>query len=1135
MTRILHFLVVPIILGTAFFSAAQDKPELVVTTGHIAVVNCVAFDPTGEYILTGSEDRTLKLWSISLQQEYRTLYGHTAGVAKVIFSPDGKLIGSTDGVEVIVWKHPGGEIVNRFKSTGLCRNLAFSADSKCIITEGEEDDQVVMIDILTKELKNTFKGLDADIFIGSSSGERLFSSIHAEENEGGNDIAVTDVKTGNRILSLKQEGRPLCMTSSANGKLFAEYFNSPKKQVWVWDVDKGTVKIRIDLPATTDLTGIVFNVEGTRIFTASRDTKARVYDLSSGKMEKEITSFIDYTQVAKQKGAYKLGTGMLGIDVSRDGKTIVGAEQYMQLSLDAMGRNCNSAVLWDVASGKQSGELGGMMRFTSRLWACKDQPILVSANYNPIYGIKFWNLKDGSVQENIQAMGISAASAGADTLLVWQGASAKTIVLTVPENEVLFSWTSVVVWGNGISADGSMIAIGSNDYSNPANVKWFMNIFDVKTKKMVKTISVDVRDVGEHIYFTGDKKYVIVNRGDKTITWEIASAKVVNTLQTEAYDQLVKFLPWSNSMLFSRVNEDEFQKNESKLEEINCITGKVISTFTPEGIKGHITHADYSSDGKYMALAVGGPFYGTEYIVALLDRQTKKVLHKFTGHFADVLQVCFSPDGKSLYSASQDGTIKLWNIESEKETGTLIGMLDLDYIIFTPDNYYKSSKGNYDGICFRLNNKLYTFEQFDMQYNRPDLVMASLGAPKSLTMMYKLAWTKRIKRAGFTEEMLNGTLELPELELPDKKTYTTSTTGPKMKVKIRANDKNYNLDRVQVYVNEVPVFGMNGFSLKDKKTKLFDQEMEFELCAGKNLVQVFAVNEKGLESLKESFEIDCKKPVIKPDLYILAVGVARYQDKNYNLKYSSKDMNDFVNMMQTSGNYGKVIVKKLSDSSATKENIIASGKIFTDAKVDDHVIIYFSCHGLLDDKMDYYLATTDVKFEDPSVKGMPYDEIEKMLDLCRSRNRLILIDACHSGEVDKSDMEITNEKNPMVVMTKGGGVNIKPKTGLKNSFAYMQALFSDVAKGSGAVVISAAAGAEFALESNEWNNGVFTYCIMNGFKSGEADTDNDKVISISELKNYVITHVSELTHGAQVPTVRKENSYNDFQVYKKVQ
>jgi hypothetical protein len=643
---------------------------------------------------------------------------------------------------------------------------------------------------------------------------------------------------------------------------------------------------------------------------------------------------------------------------------------------------------------------------------------------------------------------------------------------------------------------------------------------------------------GFHMFANNKKHLIFYDHARGFDTWDIATGKKVITVKIAGKGDMHKVLcqvPGKTSVLVSVLDStgDHFD-NHSSIVEYDYLTGKIQSSFRPQ-FRGYALSGDFSDDGSRLVIGTGGLYDSTEFIVMVVDWKSKNLSCRLEGMYSAVNHVYFGHDNKTVYSAGDDGMIRSWNLEDCKQTGTFIGMNDLDYIIFTPDNYYKSSKGNYGGVCFRLNGKLYTFEQFDMQYNRPDLVMAQLGAPKSLTMMYKLAWTKRIKRAGFTEEMLSGKLDLPELELPDKIRYSTSTTDPKLKVKFKTSDKTYHLDRVNVYVNEVPVYGLNGISLKDRKVKNYEQEVELELCNGKNLVQVFSVNEKGLESLKESFEIECKKPVSKPDLYILAVGVSRYADKNYNLKYATKDMNDFVNMMQGSGNYGKVIVKKIADSLATKENIILNGKLFTEARVDDHVIIYFSCHGLLDEKLDYYLATTDVAFDNPAGKGMPYEEIEKMLDPCRSRNRLVLIDACHSGEVDKNDLVITNEKNPTVTMTKSGGVNVKPKTGLKNSFSYMQALFSDVSKGSGAVVISAAAGAEFALESNEWNNGVFTYCIMKGFRSGDADTDKDNVISISEMKNYVITHVSDLTRGAQVPTVRKENSYNDFPVYKKGQ
>ena len=190
--------------------------------------------------------------------------------------------------------------------------------------------------------------------------------------------------------------------------------------------------------------------------------------------------------------------------------------------------------------------------------------------------------------------------------------------------------------------------------------------------------------------------------------------------------------------------------------------------------------------------------------------------------------------------------------------------------------------------------------------------------------------------------------------------------------------------------------------------------------------------------------------------------------------------------------------------------------------------------------MDYYLATTDVDFADPSKRGLPYEAIERMLDKVPARKRLIMIDACHSGELDKAEVEtvkapevVQKKDKKITIAFKGGRTFVKPKAGLNNSFDYMKALFNDISNSSGATVISAAAGYEFALESKEWNNGVFTYSVLNGIRSEAADFNNDGRISISELKNYVISQVAELTDGKQVPTTRRENQSVEVVIYEK--
>src|SRR5262245_9894139 len=74
-----------------------DYNNLLMTYRHGASVRDVAFSPDGKFVLTGSSDRTARLWRSDSGQLISTLR-HKAGVSSVAFSPDGKFIvtGSAD-------------------------------------------------------------------------------------------------------------------------------------------------------------------------------------------------------------------------------------------------------------------------------------------------------------------------------------------------------------------------------------------------------------------------------------------------------------------------------------------------------------------------------------------------------------------------------------------------------------------------------------------------------------------------------------------------------------------------------------------------------------------------------------------------------------------------------------------------------------------------------------------------------------------------------------------------------------------------------------------------------------------------------------------------------------------------------
>lgn len=508
----------------------------------------------------------------------------------------------------------------------------------------------------------------------------------------------------------------------------------------------------------------------------------------------------------------------------------------------------------------------------------------------------------------------------------------------------------------------------------------------------------------------------------------------------------------------------------------------------------------------------------------------QKISEKKQFHYVYHNLVSFTDkrDGKNLifFWNAKQSPYKRWVNLNMKPSGA--------YILYTPDNYYMVSKSLHNQVFFEKDLNTYPLEQFDLKYNRPDIILDRLGyADSSLIAAYHQAYLKRLKKMGFTEEMLEDDFQLPEIKIENLDQIPLENEDGSININLEMHDSKYKLDRINVWVNDVAVYGTEGVSLRDKNIQDFKTSLEVKLAKGNNKVQVSVLNQVGAESYKETFEIECKSGKAQPDLYLITIGESEFIQTDFNLTYASKDAIDIATLLKRSKVYGVVYSKTLTNELVTKENIIALKAFLKQADINDHVMVFFAGHGVLSSDLDYYLATYDMDFNAPEKRGLAYEDLESLLDGIVPLKKTLIIDACHSGEIDKDEMELAVVTNTTQgdVQFRAVGKTVKSKLGSQNTMELTKSLFADFRKGTGATVISSAGGMEFAMESDEWKNGLFTFSLLKGIETGEADLDKNGEIWLSELQQYISTTVLKLSKGKQQPTSRIENQTVDFRVW----
>lgn len=1098
----------------------QNSPKFTINASHQSYINSVAFSPDGKVIVSTSADYSVKFWETKTGRLLKTL-NFDFEVRDAKFSPNGKYVAICGASpRVFVYDVNSGEIyatlqaknekeVNSIFWSNNSQNLFSAGDDKVVkrwnINDGKINqfyvghlDEITQIAVSDDERFLSSASSDKTVKIWDATSLKLLHtvSIHATSLTFSYDskylivgswdgtIKILDVSSAKIINVFKDEFAVRSVALNPVSPIVASVSEGSSiryADIKLWDFVEGSELFTMSA-FDVSVKSICFSSDGKYLVWGGDLTGIKVLDIKS----KKIITYIDQPFYPISCFSY-----------TQDGKKLALAIGY-------------AIHLWDVEFGTRLATLTGHRA-----------PVL-ALNFSP----------DGEVL--VSASGSDAGNEDEKDIVFWDMNTFKEIKRWKNIKQYFIkdenNFSSVV-----FSPDGRLLVLASDGD--------LLMIRDVRTDEKVFSQKWGLGE--KYLTFSPDGKYLAVACGSEVKVLDVGSKNVVfnltghtNSINTLAFSPDGKFLASG-----SGCTAHYFLGKDFLIKIWDMKTGTLVRT-----LKGHdeyVKALSFSLDGRWLVSGSGfsrGKDAGRPYnSLKIWNVATGNEIWSTVGHEKDIIGVRFHPSKELFVTVSKDGTAKIWNFTKRTLVAVLVN--DNRYankgVIYTPDNFYTGTKESMYLVHNVLNRKAYSFDQFDLQYNRPDIVLERLGlASPEVIQAYRKAYEKRLRKMGFNPANFEKEFRFnaPEVKLKSEDRIFVESSEPNYTLTFTAEDKLFNLERYFVTVNGVPLYGLQGkkFETVGKKA---EQTVTIPLSTGTNTVKISVLNQKGVESLAEQIEVTYN-PVnpVKPNLYVISIGVSKFKQSEYNLTYADKDAADIVNLFkQQSNKYGEVKTFLLQNQQATVEKILALRSELEKTRPDDQVVMFIATHGLLDNDLDYYLATYDVNFAQPQKRGLRYDKLEALLDGIPARKKLLLIDACHSGEVDKEESQLVAANLSVDGNVKSRGFKAVKKKGttigLKTSFELMKELFTDLRRNSGTVVISSAGGAEYAYETQELHNGVFTYSVIEGLQKGRADLNGNKKIYVSELMTYVGNRVKELTGGKQNPTSRAENLESDFVIW----
>ncbi|MEG4207737.1 CHAT domain-containing protein [Microcoleus sp. Pol7_A1] len=541
--------------------------------GHEAGVTSVAISPNGKLIVSGSWDKTIRLWDATTGQPLgKPLEGHGESISSVAFSPDGKRIASGSWDKTIrLWDTNTGQPIAqplRGHKDGVT-SVAFSRDGKRIVS-GSSDKTIRLWNAtgqpIAQPLTKHQETVDSVAF--SPDGKRIVSG------SGDNTIRLWDVTTGQSI------GQPITGHQEA---VYSVAFSLDGKQIVSGSLDK-TIRLwdARGQPIGQPLTGhqeavysVAFSPDGKQIVSGSLDKTIRLWYVTMNQIVGESKELVN------------------SVAFSSNSKGV------------ASGHQDGTIRLWDVTTGQPLGKrLTGHQEAVWSVAFSPDGKRIVSGSEDKT--IRLWDATTG------QPLGKPLTGH-------------QTAVLSV-----------------AFSPDGKRVVSGSEDNT--------IRLWNVTTGQPIGQPLKGHQEAVWSVTFSPDGKHVVSGSDDKTIRlWDVTTGQPIGKPLKEHLSEVY-------SVAFSPDGKRVASGGSDKTIHLWDVTSGQPIGQPLKGHQGTITSLAFSSNGKWIMSG------SRDKTIRLWDANTGHLIGQpLKVYKAWVNSVAFSPDGKWIVSGSEN-TISLWPV-----------------------------------------------------------------------------------------------------------------------------------------------------------------------------------------------------------------------------------------------------------------------------------------------------------------------------------------------------------------------------------------------------------------------------------------------------------------------------------------